>query len=553
MARKAITLGLALLLAALLGATVTVADRDWTIAATLRGHQAEVVAVALSQDAAHAASLDAAGRLVLWRLDSPAQVAQAKLGGRFVGRLKPGAATLAISNDGSTAAVAGAAFGTVVWQAQTQREPVVAPDGSPPPRLLALSPDGSILAGFGPGGDLRAWRTRSGEQLVQRSGWHPWPQGVNRIGFTLSGWAVWLAGPGTGHGPFLNPRSNQRVFEIAGSSSSSSGEVAVHRFGRSVRYTLQRWQIHLVDNVSQPTRRERFSRTIAAPLTSAVASAAGGGSPLANPAVAARVDVRMDAGRAIAGGPSGELLVLRERRPLDLLHHPAPYLALLAAMALPVFRITTRSWMEVLPARPELSLNEQPLPASIKGAIGIVAGVGLLSLAHIVWGLFNERLSLDLTALLVLGGIQMGRRRSDGWRKFAIFCTWCILLGVAAVLGMLVVGGTLEYQRGNTSGMLPPTLAWPVVLSGLGLGAWVWWALSNRHARLIFQAAAYPGDDLGWLRRCPGCGYDIKASVAIGTSECPECGQPLVYSPEQQDQIRTEFERERGDGETPTA
>ena len=128
--RRLVTLGLALLLFGLLGATLGLANRQWYPIATLRSRQAAVVAVRFVPDSGtagiastqpdqhwqRAVTLDASGKLIVWNLKQRQAVDSIDLAARFSGQLKAGKASVTLSPDGTMAAASAPKLGTVVWR-----------------------------------------------------------------------------------------------------------------------------------------------------------------------------------------------------------------------------------------------------------------------------------------------------------------------------------------------------------------------------------------------------------------------------------------------------
>ena len=543
MRHRGLTLFLALLTVALLGATAGIADRDWYGYATLTGHHAPVVAVTFNEAGTRAASLDAAGTVCLWHIPQQRRVARVNLGPQLTSTpLKADETALALSPRGDVVAISAPALGTRIWRPGRTPRLIDVPIRSPWSPLVALSHDETMLATMSPNGHLRTWRTDTGAHIADYNrNPHAAPKKAWCLMFSQRDRAVAVVH--SSHytsGDLWQPQTGQpldRSWRSRYPNSSTNRKAPDGSPYESLELK------GIIKNVTQLTGNSSWASAqidllFAIPRN---ASAHGGGS-YGGPAPTRHqtTALHLEADRALYDPGHGSLSLYRPARLSDMLVFPQLYLALLAALG---FGIWFVRYGHAARAAPPIdpTLKAEPLPRDTRIAIVLVGVLGAVQIAGFAWSAYHDQLQLDLSMLLLPAAIQMWRKRSNAWRKFSVFCIWMFMLVGAAFLGAASTGQWLEYTISTQTNRMRPLYGALFATLSLALTIWLWWSLSRNAVRALFAAAAY-SDIAAHLRQCVTCGYDIRATVAHGHTECPECGQTLIYDETQQQRIREEFE-----------
>lgn len=161
------------------GSLLTVLSQDSRLAAFLRGHTADVNAVAVSPDGTTLASAGGDGTILLWDL-AARQPLTAPLGGHL-GLV----ADVAFSPDGQTLASAGNDGAILLWNVESQMRlapPLTAHKS--PIFHIAFSPDGRTLASADRDGVILLWDLATA-QIHRRLTEHAWP--ISGLAFSPDG------------------------------------------------------------------------------------------------------------------------------------------------------------------------------------------------------------------------------------------------------------------------------------------------------------------------------------------------------------------------------
>ncbi len=528
-----------------LGAWIGLEQRTWHRLATLGQHHAPVVATAISGDGVYGAAMHGDGHVKVWELATRRLVASRDLKLVRGSTIERGRAALALSPDGSLLAASSPATRTVVWrinEADPAADLVRLPMGLPGDGyavLLAMSHANDMVATLDVDDQLRLWQLDPVHELGSRRTSYGVEMGI-RLEFSQHGLFIGLFRSDSPLGRWW------RINDLAVAPMEAGGARGPMRFTLAGRpYQAVESASTLEDPQATPPNDE-FRGVLVIPRSREAAR------PIVMPFRDMSVrdphlSIRLTHERALHGRTRGRTDLLGTMPAGARFRSPWPYLSVILLTALIAWSGLKRPIRRDSANRSDSKLIGTPLPTSFKIAAITLICLGGLALGQIIWSISHGHLNLNLAPLLLLAGFAMLRRRSEGWRRFTLVVAVLGLSTGGMMVGSALAGGSPHYEVGGSAYYFPPGVDLVPGATLLTLAAWLTWAIGQRRVRVIFAAARYARDDgLNHLRACVKCGYDVRASVAAGQPQCPECGHRLMFDDTMRHAVAKEFEQKVG-------
>lgn len=531
----------------LVSGTLAYAAADWRKQRPVRGPGGTVVATAVTPDGSRAGTVTADGHISLWDLPNRKLIRTTHLP-----EGKP--IHLAIRNQGDAIAVAYENSDAVIWWCDGS-DKVVRP--SVDAKLVAFAHQKRILVTANM--QIDTWDSHTGKHINGgpnkfTSVWYS----VLRVLPSDNG-AVVFTSDTVLSGSAGIPLNKPGRIDVEGSSRHNllsdtvlktlEGEVLTQQFD-TAQITFK-----ITDPNNQPLITEQGKTDIFQPVcvfNRPPRSTGGGWFSVQSYEATQRykpVFSNQKLSDIITGNNAGDLIIHRRAQANDWIKHPAAWLVLPGFFLLGLVMLKRR-WHRL--EQPALAIDpvdaSLDLPRQTIVAAWIMVIIGVLAVGDMIYGLFVDGFTLRIDALAILAGIRI-RQRRNGWRKFAAFIAWLTMAGGALMLGAILIGQQLlEFSVGTHAQFLPIWLGSLFSLAFLGLGIFLFLALTNPRAQRICAAASsreitLRDQRLTDLTRCPSCGYNTTQTVLDGRRDCPECGMHIRYSPTEQGWVREHSER----------